>query len=114
MTRYPIGTDRRWKRFPAINTLLILATLSIYLLVRFLPASPVSQFLARGALDPSNWSGVTLVTYVFLHASVLHVSLNLVLLAVFGGDVENACGPWILLPLYLVAGGVAGGAFLLR
>lgn len=112
MTRYPIGTDRRWKRFPWAATLLILATLSIYLWMRFLPSSPVARFLEQGALDPANWTALSLFTYVFLHASVLHVTLNLILLAAFGGDVEDACGPWILLPLYLVAGAAAGAAYL--
>ncbi len=50
----------------------------------------------------------TLVTYMFLHAGLLHLAMNMVFLAWVGRFVEWLLGPWHLLFLFLAAG-VAGG-----
>jgi membrane associated rhomboid family serine protease len=51
---------------------------------------------------------LTLVTYMFLHAGLLHLAMNMVFLAWVGRFVEWLLGPWHLMLLFLVAG-IAGG-----
>lgn len=51
---------------------------------------------------------VTLVTYMFLHGSFMHVFGNMIFLFVFGDDIEEAIGHLRFLIFYL-ASGVGGG-----
>lgn len=61
---------------------------------------PVSglDVVAGGAFRP--WQ---LVTYAFLHGSLLHLGFNMFALFMFGSDVERLFGPRRFLNLYLVS-----------
>jgi membrane associated rhomboid family serine protease len=50
----------------------------------------------------------TLITYMFLHADLLHLASNMLFLWVFGDNVEDALGHGRYLVFYLVCGAVAG------
>jgi len=64
---------------------------------------------ARFAVDPAG-AVVTLLTYAFLHGSLLHLLGNMVFLAVFADNVEDRLGRWRFLAFYLLGGAVAGAA----
>jgi membrane associated rhomboid family serine protease len=55
-----------------------------------------------------------LLTYAFLHdpTNIWHILVNMLLLYMFGRDVEDAYGPREFLAFYLVAAVLGGGAFL--
>lgn len=59
-------------------------------------------------LDSGQAPMLTLVTYIFLHAGILHLAMNMVFLAWVGRHVEWLLGPWHLLFLFLLSG-IAGG-----
>ena len=64
---------------------------------------------ARGPLDTlAVPEGYTLLTYMFLHGDILHLSSNMLFLWVFGDNVEDAMGHIKYLAFYLICG-VAGG-----
>ena len=48
------------------------------------------------------------VTYIFLHQGLLHIFLNMLLLVVFGREMESVLGTRRFLGLYLVCGVLAG------
>ncbi len=50
------------------------------------------------------WPEVTLVTYMFMHASWLHLTANMIFLWVLGDDVEAATGHFRFLAFYLLCG----------
>ena len=52
--------------------------------------------------------GYTLLTYMFLHGDIFHLSSNMLFLWVFGDNVEDAMGHIKFLVFYLICG-VAGG-----
>jgi len=52
--------------------------------------------------------GYTLLTYMFLHFDIIHLSSNMLFLWVFGDNVEDAMGHFKFLVFYLICG-VAGG-----
>ena len=56
---------------------------------------------------------LTLVTYMFLHADIVHLLGNMMFLWVFGDNVEDAIGPLRFLVFYLLCG-IVGGARLRR
>jgi membrane associated rhomboid family serine protease len=68
------------------------------------PAALFGNAVVPGGLTPV----LTLVTYQFLHADIVHILGNMVFLWVFGDDVEEAMGRWRFLAFYLLCG-IAGG-----
>lgn len=54
---------------------------------------------------PEKW---TLVTYMFLHGSILHLGGNMLFLWVFGDNIEDAMGHFKFFIFYLLCG-IAGG-----
>lgn len=58
-------------------------------------------------------AGLTLLTYMFLHASWLHILGNMAFLWVFGDNVEDALGHLRFLVFYLLCGIAAGAAHVL-
>jgi membrane associated rhomboid family serine protease len=64
---------------------------------------------ALGPLDTlSVPEGYTLLTYMFLHGDIIHLSSNMLFLWVFGDNVEDAMGHLKYLAFYLICGIAAG------
>ena len=55
-------------------------------------------------------AGATLITYAFLHGSILHIFFNMWYLAIFGRNIECALGAGRFLAFYLTCGLLAGVA----
>jgi len=71
------------------------------------PAALSGDIIIPGALPPT----FTLVTYMFVHAGVIHIFGNVVFLWVFGDNVEQALGRGRFLAFYLLCGIVGALAF---
>jgi rhomboid family protein len=71
------------------------------------PAALTGDMPARGWVP----SFVTLVTYQFFHADIMHLVGNMVFLWVFGDDIERALGRLRFLAFYLLSGIVGGLVF---
>jgi len=90
---------------PPVTTSLIVANVAMFLL-----STSVGDMLAPLALWPfgaARISGVgfapwQLVTYAFLHGSMLHLLFNMFALYMFGGAIEQVFGPRRYLAYYLV------------
>jgi membrane associated rhomboid family serine protease len=60
---------------------------------------------ARGPLDTlAVPEGYTLLTYMFLHGDILHLSSNMLFLWVFGDNIEDAMGHMRFIMFYLMCG----------
>ena len=108
----PYASDHKPSRVPAITwALLILTTLlSAWLILADRIAGPgrTAEMLAAVGLTPLRFHPLTLFTYIFFHASIAHLIINLFYLYVFGAGVEEAVGrSWYVL-LYLACGAVGG------
>jgi membrane associated rhomboid family serine protease len=71
------------------------------------PAALIGEATTRGGVTPV----VTLSTYMFVHADVLHILGNMIFLWVFGDNVEEAMGRLRFLIFYLLCGIVGALAF---
>lgn len=97
-------------RRPWVNWGLIAATVGVFVLQVTGSIDPVSfaffpQQLFQWLPEPTAGHGLPgLVTHMFLHADILHIGANLLALAVFGNNVEDALGHLRYLLLYLLAG----------
>jgi membrane associated rhomboid family serine protease len=89
---------------------LLVANLLVFLIQQTLLTDP--KFLQAFGFIPLHalerpW---TFVTYMFLHAGILHLAFNMLMLFVFGPSVEERMGGRVFL-LYSVLAGIGGAAF---
>lgn len=99
-------------RFPFVNWALIIACSAIFLLgipwdnYAFTPAH---LHLVGGEKAPGGAQQVVaqMASYIFLHASWLHLLGNMLALWVFGDNIEDSMGHWRY-PLFFVVCGMAG------
>ncbi|MGH1441312.1 MAG: rhomboid family intramembrane serine protease [Cellvibrionaceae bacterium] len=67
-----------------------------------------STTMVSYGVTPSNLSFLSLISYQFMHGSVMHLLGNLFFLIICGFAVEAALGHWRFLGFYLIAGVVGG------
>ena len=72
-----------------------------------IPAAVSGDYDFPGAISPY----LTLVSYQFLHADIVHLIGNLIFVWVFADNVEQALGRWRFLAFYLLVGAAGGLAF---
>jgi len=109
----PLSDDLAVRRFPVVNILLIVANFAVWLFYE-LPNLNSAVYHASfypctvdGACHgPEVW-GVSWITAMFLHGSWDHILGNMLFLAIFGKNVEDAFGPVRYLALYFAGGFVA-------
>jgi len=117
----PLWDDSPLKlpRLPVVTWGLIAANTLVFLVEAGAPQDAQSS-IAAYALVPAAITGhaasavspyATLLTYMFLHGSFLHLFGNMIFLAIFGDDVEIAMGPLRFLFFYLACGALAGLMF---
>jgi membrane associated rhomboid family serine protease len=109
----PLSDGIRARRFPVVNVTLIAANFAVFLFYE-LP-NPVAA-VQQAAFYPCNvdhacniglpW-GVSWITAMFLHAGWDHILGNMLFLAIFGKNVEDAFGRLGYLALYFAGGFVA-------
>jgi len=103
------------RRFPLVNTALIIANISVFVLeTTYAAMGEIDAFVATYALIPAAlladpvayWH--TLFTSQFLHAGFWHLGGNMLYLFIFGDNVEDRLGHAGYLLAYLLWGTVAG------
>jgi membrane associated rhomboid family serine protease len=103
-----MGPQRMYGLTPWVRRLLV-ANLLVFLVQNTLFATN-PDFATAFAFNPLlAWNQPwTFVTYMFLHAGILHIALNMLMLFVFGSSVEERMGGRMFIIFYLLCG--IGGA----
>jgi membrane associated rhomboid family serine protease len=103
-----MGPQRMYGLTPWVRRLLV-ANLLVFLVQNTLFATN-PNFATAFAFNPMlAWNQPwTFVTYMFLHAGILHIALNMLMLFVFGSSVEERMGGRMFIVFYLLCG--IGGA----
>lgn len=118
----PLWDDNPLKlpKWPVVTWGLVIANVAVFI---FQVPTPQPEYLSFVyGVTPANITGapitkmavapyVTLITYQFLHANILHLLGNMLFLAIFGDDVEEAMGSLRFIVFYLASGIAAGLAF---
>ena len=110
----PIRDQIKSRRFPLVNTLLIIINVAVFAIQWLLGAEQGGDLMYQFAFIPSNFldaptsvSNVrNIFTAMFMHAGILHLAGNMLYLWIFGDNIEDALGHIPYLMFYLV-GGVA-------
>jgi membrane associated rhomboid family serine protease len=109
----PLSDGLRARRFPIVNVSLIIANFAVWIFYE-LPHLDSAVYHAsfypctvdNGCRGPEPW-GVSWITAMFLHGSWDHILGNMLFLAIFGKNVEDAFGSLPYLAFYFVGGFVA-------
>jgi membrane associated rhomboid family serine protease len=109
----PLSDGLSSRRFPVVNVVLIVANFAVWLLYE-LPglnsaiyhASFYPCTLDGACHGPEPW-GVSWITAMFLHGGWDHILGNMLFLAIFGKNVEDAFGSLWYLLFYFAGGFVA-------
>src|SRR5262249_26676852 len=109
----PLSDGIPARRFPVVNVLLIVANFAVFLLYE-LPHFNAAVFHAsfypctvdNACRGPEPW-GISWITAMFLHGGWDHILGNMLFLAIFGKNVEDAYGPLRYLVFYFAGGFVA-------
>jgi rhomboid family protein len=109
----PLSDGLRARRFPIVNVSIIVANFAVWLFYELphlrhavLEASFYPCTVNHTCHGPEPW-GVSWITSMFLHGSWDHILGNMLFLAVFGKNVEDAFGPLRYLVFYFAGGFVA-------
>jgi membrane associated rhomboid family serine protease len=109
-------------KLPVVTWGLIAANVLVFIFQVMTPEPSEQALVMALGVVPGNVTGVpinptwfppylTLVTYQFLHADILHLLGNMIFLWVFGDDVEEAMGSLRFVGFYLACGAAAALAF---
>ena len=109
----PLSDGIGARRFPFVNVAIIVANFAVWLLYE-LPHLDSSVYHASfypctvngSCHGPEPW-GISWITAMFMHGSWSHILGNMVFLAVFGKNVEDAFGHLRYLAFYFAGGFVA-------
>ena len=109
----PLSDGLPARRFPVVNVLLIVACFAVWLFYE-LPGLNAAIFHAsfypctidNACHGPEPW-GVSWITAMFLHEGWDHILGNMLFLAIFGKNVEDALGSLWYLVFYFAGGFVA-------
>jgi membrane associated rhomboid family serine protease len=109
----PLSDGLRARNFPIVNVLLIVANFAVWIFYE-LPHLNSAVFHAsfypcavNGSCHaPEPW-GISWITAMFIHGSWDHILGNMLFLAIFGKNVEDAFGSLRYLGFYFVGGFVA-------
>ena len=112
-------------RFQIVTVALLVSNIVLFLWVHYeasgQPAQvntaiygviPLELLTSKPTVFPPTplFEGLTLISYMFLHADWMHLIGNMAFLYVFADNVEDAMGHWRFLFFYLACGVAAGGA----
>jgi membrane associated rhomboid family serine protease len=94
---------------PPVTQALLIANVAIFGVDQLLMGGALGQWLALWPLGP-NFAPYQVVTYAFLHGSVMHLFFNMLGLWMFGAELERVWGPKRFMQFYaaslLAAAGV--------
>jgi hypothetical protein len=110
----PLSDGIPARRFPWVNVALILANFAVWIFYELphlnssvVHASFYPCSVSGSCHAPLSW-GVSWFTSMFMHGSWDHILGNMLFLAIFGKNVEDAFGHLRYLVLYVAGGFVAG------
>jgi membrane associated rhomboid family serine protease len=110
----PLSDGLRSREFPIVNVSLIVANFAVWILYEI---PHLNEAVFRWSFYPCGVdnacrtpepSGITWLTSMFLHGSWDHILGNMLFLAIFGKNVEDAYGHLRYLLLYIAGGFFAG------
>ncbi len=104
----PIKDENPTRRFPFVNTLLIILNIGIFLYQIFNPE--IAEYIIKKyamipnvfIINPIN-EGYRLITYSFIHGGWFHIIGNMLFLYIFGDNVEDVLGHIRYLIFYLLS-----------
>lgn len=109
---FPVADVIPSRTTPWMTVSLIAANVLAFLYALSLPPGDGYAWTQRFAFVPVEASWTTAITSLFLHENSVHLALNIIVLWVFGDNVEDQLGHGRFLALYFLSGCAAWAASL--
>ncbi|MHC4605384.1 MAG: rhomboid family intramembrane serine protease [Planctomycetota bacterium] len=106
----PIGDVAPREKTPVVNYALIGVNLVVFALIFFKTEGRYGEVLISHGLVPGEWNLLDGLTSMFLHAGIIHLLGNMLLLWIAGDNVEDRFGHAPYFVFYLAAGAAAAAA----
>ena len=112
----PLKDETPRQSFPAVNSLLILTNVAVFVYELTLSTRGFRTFVLMNATVPARFSTflaghmsventfLPLLTSMFLHSGLLHIAGNMLFLWIFGDNIEDYFGHFPYLLFYLICG----------
>jgi membrane associated rhomboid family serine protease len=112
----PLKDETPSRSFPAVNILLIVTNIAIFIYQLTLSPHAFKIFLLSNATVPARFAAflaghqtfenafLPLFTSMFLHSGLLHIAGNMLFLWIFGDNIEDHFGHFPYLLFYIVCG----------
>jgi len=88
---------------PPVTRGLILANVAVFILEAMVGVNAMTAYLGLWPIGTGVFQPWQIITYGFLHGSVMHIFVNMFALYMFGGQLERLFGPKRFLNLYLAS-----------
>lgn len=113
----PLKDDNPTQTVPFVTVALILANAVVFVYEMLLPPEASKNLIATLGITPGRLTqavlhdpgqlghaGVTLLTGMFLHGSIMHIAMNMLYLWIFGNNIEDVVGHGRFVLFYLGCG----------
>ncbi len=104
----PLKLEIEFNQQPISNYILIIITSVVFLLTLSSSITDIFEYLMKGRFNP-----VGLIGSIFMHNTILHLALNMLLVFVFGNAVCNVFGNSVYPMVYIILGVIASVIYLL-
>jgi membrane associated rhomboid family serine protease len=105
-----------FRRPSSVVTWIIVANAAVFVLDLLSQRSAPGLFLGLFGLSTAGITHLFVwqpITYMFMHGSVMHLVMNMLMLYICGSEFERRFGPWRFLQFYFTCGVVGGLAYVL-
>ena len=104
----PIGTNLKRNKLPVATLAIIGVNVIFFIIEMLLPDDVLIWVVQNFGFGPATRNPLALITHMFLHADIYHITFNMLFLWIFGGPVEERTGTKDFLIYYFGAGIAAG------
>lgn len=101
----PIGTNLKLSKLPKATLAIVGINIIVFIAEAAMPAPDLGWVVKHFGYGPGNWyNPIALITSIFLHGDIYHISFNMLFFWIFGAPVEERVGFKNFLYFYFITG----------
>ena len=101
---YQNFSPRNFQQIPTVVKYILIINVALFALKSFIPALELDRWLDLFPIGDESFKPHQFITYMFMHASVSHIFLNMLAVYMFGSILEGIWGTKRFLNFYIICG----------